>query len=455
MADTKKFEIDMCNGPLLGKMLKFYFPLMASSMLQLIFNAADVIVVGRFAGSEALAAVGSTSALINLLTNLFIGLSVGANVMVARYYGAKQDDELSDMVHTAMLTALISGALLTLVGVSMSRILLTAMGTTKDALPLAVIYIRIYFAGMPFMMLYNFGAAVLRAIGDTKRPMIFLLIAGAINFVLNLLFVIVFKMSVAGVALATIISQGISAFLILRCLMVSEGAYKLILSRLHINREKFQKMIQIGLPAGVQGILFSISNVIIQSSVNTFDTIAVAGNTTGQNLEGFVYMAMNAFAQTALSFSGQNYGARKYERLKKVLGIALACVSVVGIVMGNAAVLFAKPLLSLYTTDPEVLRFGILRITYICTLYFLCGTMDVCSGVLRGMGYSILPTIVSLTGACVFRIVWIFTVFRQFHTLQSLYVSYPISWFITTIVHLICFMIVYKRLIRRKNAGPS
>ncbi len=451
MADTKKFEIDMCNGPLLGKMLKFYFPLMASSMLQLIFNAADVIVVGRFAGSEALAAVGSTSALINLLTNLFIGLSVGANVMVARYYGAKQDDELSDMVHTAMLTALISGALLTLVGVSMSRILLTAMGTTKDALPLAVIYIRIYFAGMPFMMLYNFGAAVLRAIGDTKRPMIFLLIAGAINFVLNLVFVIVFKMSVAGVALATIISQGISAFLIVRCLMVSEGAYKLILSKLHINREKFQKMIQIGLPAGVQGILFSISNVIIQSSVNTFDTIAVAGNTTGQNLEGFVYMAMNAFSQTALSFSGQNYGARKYERLKKVLGIALACVSVVGIVMGNAAVLFAKPLLSLYTTDPEVLRFGILRITYICTLYFLCGTMDVCSGVLRGMGYSILPTIVSLTGACVFRIVWIFTVFRQLHTLQSLYVSYPISWFITTVVHLICFVIVYKRLIRRKN----
>ncbi len=449
MANSKTYEIDMCNGPLLGKMLRFYFPLMASSMLQLIFNAADVIVVGRFAGPEALAAVGSTSALINLLTNLFIGLSVGANVMVARYYGAKQEDELSDMVHTAMLTALISGAILAAVGVSMSRILLTLMGTTQDALPLAVIYIRIYFAGMPFMMLYNFGAAVLRAVGDTKRPMVFLLIAGFINFLLNLLFVIVFKMSVAGVALATIISQAISAFLIIRCLMVSNGSYKLILTKLHINKDKFLKMIQIGLPAGIQGILFSISNVIIQSSVNTFDTIAVAGNTTGQNIEGFVYMAMNAFSQTALSFSGQNYGAHKFKRLLKVLWISLACVSVVGLVMGNAAVIFGRPLIGLYTQDPEVIRFGLVRLAYICTLYFLCGTMDVCSGVLRGMGYSIMPTIVSLTGACLFRIVWIFTVFRQLHTLESLYVSYPISWFITTVVHLICFMIVYKRLIKR------
>ncbi len=451
MAETKRFEIDMCEGPLLGKMLKFYFPLMASSMLQLIFNAADVIVVGRFAGSHALAAVGSTSALINLLTNLFIGLSVGANVMVARYYGAKQDDELSDMVHTAMMTALISGALLAAVGLSMSGVLLTMMGTTKDALPLAVLYMRIYFCGMPFMMLYNFGAAVLRAIGDTKRPMVFLLIAGIINFILNLIFVIVFKMSVAGVALATIIAQGISAFLILRCLFNASGAYKLILKKLHINKEKFLKMIGIGLPAGIQGILFSISNVLIQSSVNTFDTIAVAGNTTGQNLEGFVYMAMNAFTQTALSFSGQNFGARKYKRIVKVLGIALVCVSIVGLVMGNLAVLFGKPLLSLYSDDPEVIKFGVLRITYICTLYFLCGTMDVSSGVMRGMGYSILPTIVSLTGACLFRIIWIFTVFKSIHSLPSLYVSYPISWFMTTAVHLICFLIVYKRLISGKS----
>ncbi len=455
MAETKRFEMDMCEGPLLGKMLKFYFPLMASSMLQLIFNAADVIVVGRFAGSEALAAVGSTSALINLLTNLFIGLSVGANVMVARYYGAKQDDELSDMVHTAMLTALISGAILTTVGLSLSAPLLTLMGTTKEALPLAVIYMRIYFCGMPFMMLYNFGAAILRAIGDTKRPMIFLLIAGVINFVLNLIFVIFFNMSVAGVALATIIAQGISAFLVCRCLFIADGAYKLILSKLHINKEKFLKMIGIGLPAGVQGILFSISNVLIQSSVNTFDTIAVAGNTTGQNLEGFVYMAMNAFTQTALSFSGQNYGAKKYKRILKVLGIALVCVSIVGLVMGNLAVLFGKPLLGLYSKDPEVIQYGVLRITYICTLYFLCGTMDVASGVMRGMGYSILPTIVSLTGACIFRIVWIFTVFRTVHSLPSLYISYPISWFLTTLAHIICFFIVYRKLVAGKNQTTS
>ncbi len=445
--NTKRFEIDMCNGPLLGKMLKFYFPLMASSMLQLVFNAADVIVVGRFAGSEALAAVGSTSALINLLTNLFIGLSVGANVMVARYYGAKKDDELSDMVHTSMLTALLSGVLLTVIGLLFSAPILRLMGTTKDALPLAVIYMRIYFCGMPFMMVYNFGAAVLRAIGDTRRPMIFLFISGALNFVLNIIFVVPLKMSVAGVALATIISQGLSAFLIIRCLILSDGAYKLIISKLHINKDKFLRMIQIGLPAGVQGVLFSISNVIIQSSVNSFDdTIIVAGNTTGQNIEGFVYMAMNAFSQTALSFSGQNYGAKKYDRINKVLWIALACVSIVGLTMGNLSVLFGRPLLSLYTDDPNVVTYGLLRITYICTLYFLCGTMDVASGVMRGMGYSILPTIVSLTGACIFRIIWIFTVFVRFHSLEVLYSSYPISWFLTTAVHLICFMVVYNKL---------
>jgi putative MATE family efflux protein len=451
MAQSKQFEIDMTNGPLLGKMLKFYFPLMASSMLQLVFNAADVAVVGHFAGEDALAAVGSCSALINLLTNLFIGLSVGANVMVARYYGSGREDELSDMVHTAMLTSLISGLLLTAFGVSFSGIFLTWMGTTKEALPLATIYMRIYFGGMAFTMVYNFGAAVLRAIGDTKRPMIFLLIAGAINFVLNLLFVIGFKMSVAGVALATVISQAISAFLIVRCLIFSDGTYKLELSKLHINKDKFLRMIQIGLPAGLQGVLFSISNVIIQSSVNSFDnTLIVAGNTTGQNIEGFVYMAMNAFYQTALSFSGQNFGARKYDRVLKVLGISLACLTVVGFVMGNASVLFGRQLLGIFTKDPTVVEYGLLRIRIICSIYFLCGTMDVCTGVLRGMGYSIMPMIVSLSGACLFRIVWIMTVFRSFRTLESLYVSYPISWFLTTAVHLICFMIVYKRLNRRK-----
>lgn len=449
--NVKKYEIDMCNGPLLGKMLKFYFPLMASSMLQLLFNAADIVVVGRFAGSEALAAVGSTSSLINLLTNLFMGLSIGANVMVARFYGADQDDELSDMVHTAMMTAIISGVMLLCIGIAFSGLILTAMGTTREALPLAKIYIRIYFCGMPFMMLYNFGAAILRAIGDTRRPFIYLLISGFINFVLNLIFVVPFKMSVSGVALATIISQGIAAFMIIRCLMNSEGAYRLIIRKLHITKDKFLKMLGIGIPAGLQGVLFSFSNVIIQSSVNTFDTTAVAGNTAGMNLEGFVYMAMNAFSQTSLSFSGQNIGARKYDRIKKVLRNSVISVTVTGLLFGWVFILFADPLLHLYTKDPEVIAYGTLRLTYICAAYFLCGTMDTVVGVLRGMGYSIMPMIVSLTGACLFRIVWIFTVFRQMHSLEVLYISYPISWLLTTAIHLICFAICYSRLIKGKT----
>lgn len=451
MTDDKKtrkslFEIDMCNGPILGKMLLFYFPLMASSMLQLIFNAADMIVVGRFAGPESLAAVGSTSALINLLTNLFIGLSVGANVMVARYYGAHQDDELSDMVHTAMTTALISGVLLMFIGWFFSSPILTAMGTTKETLPLAIKYIRIYFLGMPLMMLYNFGSAILRAIGDTIRPMLFLFVAGVVNFLLNLLFVIPLKMNVSGVALATIISQAISTFFVILCLMLAEGGYKLELKKLRITGSKLLRMLSIGLPSGFQGVLFSFSNVIIQASVNSFDTIAVAGNTAAQTIEGFVYMAMNAFHQTTLSFTGQNFGARKFDRILKILGYGLICVTVVGLVMGNGVNLFSDFFLRFYSDDPEVIAYGALRIQYICTIYFLCGTMEVVVGVLRGMGYSIMPMIVSLTGACLFRIVWIYSVFTKMHKLEVLYISYPISWILTTAAHLVCFFIVFNKL---------
>lgn len=442
---SENYEVDMCNGPLVGKMLRFYFPLMLSNILQLIFNAADVVVVGRWAGSDALAAVGSTSALINLLTNLFIGLSIGANVMVARYYGAKQEDELSDMVHTAIAVSIVSGFLLLIVGLTLTGPLLIAMGTTKEALPLAKIYIKIYFCGMPFMMLYNFGAAILRAIGDTRRPMLYLLAAGIVNVGLNLFFVIVLNMSVAGVALATIISQGISAFLIVRCLCMSEGPYKLYIKKLKINPGLLWKMLSIGLPAGVQGILFSVSNVIIQSSVNTFDTIAVAGNTAASNIEGFVYMAMNAFYQTAMSFTGQNMGAKKLDRIKKILFISLISVSIIGLVLGNSVNLFSKYLLRLYSNDAEVIKYGAVRIRYICTIYFLCGTMDCTVGVLRGMGYSIMPMIVSLTGACLFRIVYIFTYFQVNHTLQTLYLSYLYSWILTGTIHLICFAIVYNR----------
>lgn len=446
MSNSKSgYEIDMCNGKLLSKMLRFYFPLLASNLLQLVFNAADIVMVGRWAGNDALAAVGSTSALINLLTNLFIGLSVGANVMVARFYGAKQDKELSEMVHTAMFSAVISGVLLTIVGLTASGPILTLMGTTEEALPLAKIYIKIYFCGMTFTMIYNFGAAILRAIGDTKRPMLFLSIAGVVNVILNFIFVKFLSMSVAGVALATIIAQSISAVLIVRCLMMSNGAYKLELKKLRFSLNKFLKMISIGLPAGVQGMLFSISNVIIQSAVNSFDTITVAGNTAAQNVEGFVYMAMNAFYQTAMSFTGQNMGAKKLDRVNKILIYSLICVTVVGLTMGNGAYFASKYLLRFYSKDPEVIAAGVLRMKYICTIYFLCGTMDVSVGVIRGMGYSIMPMIVSLTGACVFRIIYIFTIFQQYHRLDVLFLSYLYSWILTTLMHLICYSIVFKQ----------
>lgn len=447
---SKKYEIDMCSGPLFGKILVFYFPLMLSGILQLLFNAADIAVVGRFAGNEALAAVGSTSSLTNLLVNLFIGLSVGANVLVARFYGAEQKNELKEMVQTAIATSVIGGILLIFVGFFVSRPALTLMGTPEDVIAHSVLYMRIYFAGMPFMMAYNFGAAVLRAVGDTKRPLYYLLAAGVVNVILNLVFVIIFEMGVAGVAVATVISQAISASLILRCLITTDSAYRLELNGIKIAGDKLAKMFQIGLPAGLQGSLFSISNVLIQSSVNSFGSVAMAGNTAGGNIESFVYTAMNSFYQASISFSGQNFGAKKYRRVGKVLLICEGLVIVVGLIMGNGAYLFAGTLLKLYTLDPEVIQYGILRMAYICIPYFLCGMMDVIVGVLRGIGYSVMPMLVSLTGACLFRVVWIYTVFRQLRTLECLYISYPISWALTFFVHLICFAVVYRKLLKKE-----
>lgn len=365
--DVKKYEIDMCNGPFMGKLLVFYVPLMLSGMLQLLFNAADIVVVGRFAGSDALAAVGSTSSLINLLVNLFIGLSIGANVLAARFYGAGQKKEMSELVHTAILTSFISGFLLVFVGIIVAGPALTRMGTPDDVIGQSVLYMRIYFIGMPFTMAYNFGAAVLRAVGDTKRPLYYLLCAGVVNVILNMIFVIVFSLGVAGVAIATVVSQAISAVLVIRCLMVSDADYRLELSKLCITPDKLKKMLQIGLPAGLQNSLFSISNVLIQSSVNSFGSIAMAGNTAASNIEGFVYTAMNAFSQTIISFTGQNYGARKYENIKKLLFLCQGMVMVVGLVMGNLAYLGSGILLHIYSNDMEVIGFGILRMSIICT----------------------------------------------------------------------------------------
>jgi len=449
---SKKYEMDMCNGPLLGKILLFSLPLIASGILQLLFNAADMVVAGRYAGSVALAAVGATSSLINLLINVFMGLSVGSNVAVAHYYGAKREDDLSKTVHTSISMSLISGIVLMIVGVLLASPLLKLMGTPEDVLPHSVDYMKIYFIGMPVMLLYNFGAAILRAIGDTKRPLYYLLLAGVINVILNMIFVIEFGMGVRGVAYATIISQTVSTILIMRCLMRLEGPCRFEFSKLCLDREKMGRIAKVGLPAGFQGAIFSISNVLIQSSVNSFGSIAVAGNTACLNLEGFVYNSMNSFHQTALSFTGQNMGARKFDRVKKILFYCEACVIVTGLGMGLTGLYFGRPLLGVYSDEAAVIEFGYRRMIIIFSTYFLCGTMDVLVGSLRGMGFSIMPMIVSLLGACGLRILWILTYFRFNHTPEVLYLSYPISWAITTLVHLMCFLII--AIPRFKNMKP-
>lgn len=445
--------MDLCEGSILKKMLLFALPLMLSSMLQLMFNAADVIVVGRYAGDNSLAAVGSNGSIINLLTNIFMGLSIGANVLVARYFAAKQENELRKTVHTAITVSVISGVALTMIGLVAAKQVLTWMQCPAEVIDLSTLYLRIYFLGMPAMMLYNFGAAILRGVGDTKRPLYFLSIAGVVNVILNLVFVIQFKMDVAGVALATIISQFISAFLVVKCLMREEGAIRLQREYLGVDKKIFLSILRIGLPAGLQGSLFSISNVVIQSSINTFGATIVAGNSAASNIEGFVYMAMNAFAQAIVAFTSQNVGAGKYKRINKILLTTQLCVLVVGGVMGNAVYLFGEPLLGLYTDSPVVVAAGMKRLSVICTTYALCGMMDVMVGSLRGLGYSIMPMIVSLLGACAFRMAWISVLFmnEQFHTIETVYYAYPVSWTVTLTTHIICFFIIRRKL--RKQWG--
>lgn len=405
-----------------------------------------MIVVGRYAGSQSLAAVGSTSALINLLVNVFIGLSVGVNVMVARYYGARRETAVNETIHTAVALSLVSGLFLVVIGLLLARPLLELMGTPDDVLGKAALYMRIYFAGMPVTMLYNFGAAVLRAVGDTRRPLYFLTFAGIVNVVLNLFFVIALNMDVAGVALATVISQCISAGLVVRCLMKSEGCLKLHIKKLRIRRLLLIKIMRIGLPAGLQGAVFSVSNVLIQSSVNSFGSVVMAGNTASSNIEGFIYNAMNAVYQTNLSFTSQNFGAKKYGRINKIMVTCIAVVAAVGISLGMAAFAAGDFLLGIYSSDAEVLKYGMIRLSIIGTTYFLCGIMDTMVGSIRGIGYSVMPMLVSLTGACGLRILWIFTIFQWHRTLMTLYISYPVTWIVTAAAHFICFMIVRKRL---------
>ena len=439
-------NVDMLNGPMFLKILLFALPLALSSILQLLFNAADTIVVGRFAGSQALAAVGSNGALINLIINLFMGLSIGSNVIVARYRGRGDEKRINKTVHTSIAVSLISGVFLAFVGFFLAPRLLLLMSTPEDVIELSSLYLRIYFIGMPFLMLYNFGSAILRSIGDTKRPLYFLTIAGIVNVILNLIFVIIFKMSVAGVAIATVISQVISSSLVIRSLTKEQGALQLNVKKLSIDQEILWEIMKVGLPAGLQGCVFSLSNVVIQSSINTFGSTVVAGNSAAANIEAFIYVSMNSFHQSAVTFSSQNYGAKQFKRCDKALIISGLCAATVGTVLGLSFIFFGRELLGLYTKDPAVIEAGLIRMNYMFRFQAINGLMDVMVGGLRGIGYSVMPTIVSLTGACAFRLLWIATIFSFDPTISTLYLVYPVSWSITSLAHVLCYLFARKRI---------
>ena len=439
----------MTEGPLLPRILAFSGPLVLTGILQLLYNAADVIVVGNYAGHEALAAVSSTSSLINLLVNVFMGLGVGASVVIARNYGARDIPAMRRAEHTAMTLALFMGIGVGIFGFVMARPLLQMMDSPEDVIDGAALYVRIYFLGMPANMLYNFGAAVMRAVGDTKRPMVYLMLSGLVNVLLNLLLVIVFRMDVDGVAVATVASQVVSMVLVLMCLFRTRGPIQLNLHECRIDRKSLREIIRIGLPAGLQGSLFSISNVLIQSSVNSFGSLVVAGNGVACNIEGFVYTAMNAQHQADMTFASQNYGAGRPDRVKRTLWCCLGVVTVTGLGMGMLILLFGRQLMGLYNPEENVIADGMIRMSIIMPTYFLCGMMDVMVGQLRGIGYSVMPMIVSLTGACLLRIVWILTVFAQAHDLTVLYLSYPVSWFVTFVIHFLCYMFVARKRLDR------
>ena len=438
----------MLEGPLFVNIVLYTIPIILTSILQLLFNAADLVIVGRFCGSISVAAVGATGSITNLLVNFFIGLSVGAGVTVAHGLGSHEDQVVHNTVHTALPTALVSGVILTIVGVSFSETFLRLMGTPETVLPLSAVYMKIYFAGITFTMIYNFCAAILRAAGDTKSPLIYLSFAGVINVILNVIFVTLLHMNVAGVALATTISQGISAVLVARALMKRTDACKLELKKMRFHKVQLAKMLRIGLPAGIQSSLFSISNVLIQSSINSFGDVFMSGNAASGNIEGFVYASLNAFHQTAVNFIGQNAGARKYKRVSKTLWICLASVAVTGITLGTIVYSLGPTLLSVYITDSqEAIGYGMMRLSLICIPYFLCGLMDVSTGALRGLGASFVPMLISVLGVCGIRIGWIYTIFQipQFHTPQCLYISYPISWTVTFLCQMVAFIIVYRQ----------
>lgn len=445
-------NVDMVSGPILKNVIAYTIPIIFTGILQLLFNAADLIVVGQFCGSISVAAVGATTSITNLIVNLFVGLSIGTGVTVAQSLGANDRGKTHRIIHTAIPTALVGGAILTIIGVGFSEKFLQLMNTPIDVLPFSALYMKIYFGGIIFMMLYNFCASILRATGDTKSPLVFLTIAGVINVILNMIFVIFFDMNVAGVALATTISQGVSAILVVIALVKRNDACKLHFSKIKFYKDEFFQILKIGLPAGIQGSLFSISNVIIQSSINSFGSAVVSGNAASLNIEGFIYIVLNAFHQTTLNFTGQNIGANKYRRAKKVFIVCLVAVFVVGVVLSLTLYLLGPQLLSIYITDSqEAIECGLVRMTCLFIPYFLLGLMDVSGGGLRGMGASVAPMIISVIGVCGFRIGWIYTIFQlpQFHTPEWLYHSYTISWGITFVAQTIAYFIIYNK--KKKN----
>ena len=441
----------MCSGSIMDKLISFSLPLMLSGILQLMFNAVDIVVVGRFSGSQTLAAVGSTTALINMFTNLFIGISLGTNVLAARFFAAGKSREMSETVHTSITLALISGILMAFVGLFFSKAALTMMGTPSDVIDQSALYMRIYFMGMPFFMLYNYGAAVLRAVGDTKRPLIFLIVSGLINAGLNMILVIVFHMAVAGVAIATIISQMISCVLVLRCLCQSEGSYRLRFSGLMLKSSYLKLIFQVGIPAGIQSTVINFSNVLLQSSVNSFGSIAMAGYTAANNIFGFLYVAVNSVTQTCMSFTSQNYGVRKYKRMDRILVDCIILTTVVSLLLGCGSYIFGNELLKIYTEDPSVIQCGLEILSYTTVTYFLCGLMDLFPGPMRGMGRSAVPMLLSIIGTVGTRIIWIFVFFPHHRTLSFLFLSYPLSWILTIILQVICFYFVREKVYKESH----
>ena len=449
------YEIDMCNGTIMDKLISFSVPLILSGILQLLFNAVDIIVVGRFSGSQALAAVGSTTALINIFTNLFIGISLGANVLAARFYAAQKDKEMSETVHTAIMLALISGVVMLFVGIFFARGALELMGTPDDVIGQSTLYMRIYFAGMPFFMLYNYGAAILRAVGDTKRPLLFLIVSGVVNACLNLFLVIAFHLGVAGVAIATVTAQGISCALVLRCLQRSQASYQLRFRDLKIRGCYVQQIFQVGLPAGIQSTVINFSNALLQSSVNSFGSIAMAGYTAANNLFGFLYVSTNSITQACMSFTSQNYGVGKWKRMDRVLFNCIILSVAVMLTLGGGMYFFGPEVLKIYTTNPRVISCGMEVLTYTTLTYFLCGIMDLLPGALRGMGYSSVPMILSIIGTVGTRIVWIFGIFPNHRSLDILFISYPVSWMITIVLQVICFYFVRRKVHARPGVSET